>query len=164
GLVAEREAGADAGQVPPPGKEEHGQGDFTVQIEVAPLDLVVPDDPNPLPQSGIGGNQTGGLNGNQSSLPKDLASSLIHGEGNSPSPLRRITVRVGWNEGWGDRSVVRTTYALDAQAAQRVLAALDASAPPAAAATAPAAPGKANPQQTPQTPNQGLGTGTGTMR
>ena len=161
-LLAELEAGADAGQVPPPGKEERQQDEFTVQIEVAPLDLIVPDDPNPLPQPAVGGTQTSGLNGNPSSLPKELASSLLHGEGNSPSPLRRITVRVGWNEGWGDRSVVRTTYALDAQSAQQELAALDASAAaaaPAVGAPVVAVPGQpAGQPQAPQTgnPTQGV--------
>ena len=155
-LLAELEAGADAGQLPPPGKEERHRDPFTVQIEVAPLDLTVPDDPNPLPQPAVGGAQTSGLGGNPSSLPKELASSLLHGEGNTPSPLRRITVRVGWTEGWGDRSVVRTTYALDAQAAQQVLSALDASAAaaaPAAAAPAVGVPGQ--PAAQPQAPQTG---------
>ena len=134
-LLAELETSADAGQVAQPGKEERQQGPFTVQIEVAPLDLEVPDDPNPLPQATVGG-QPSGLGGKASSLPEALSGSLLHGEAGSPSPLRRITLRVGWNEGWGDRSVVRTTYALDAQAAQKVLAALDANAAAAAATAA----------------------------
>jgi len=152
-LLAELEASADAGQVPQPGKEEHGQDQFTVQIEVAPLDLTVPDDPNPLPQSGIGGAQTSGLNGSPSSLPKELASSLIHGEGRSVSPLRRITVTVGWTEGWGDRSVVRTTYAFDAESVKSELEALDGTASATANAGQATGTGQTTPQgQTPQQP------------
>ena len=147
-LLADLEASADAGQLPQPGKEERREGDFAVEIEIAPTDLPVPDDPNPLPAPAIGGAQPSGLGGKTSGLPPALSASLLRGDGRAPSPLRRITLRVGWSEGSGERSVVRTTYALDAQAAQGALDALDAAASAAAAAAAPAGP--ANPQA-PQT-------------
>jgi prepilin-type N-terminal cleavage/methylation domain-containing protein len=140
-MLAELEASADAGQVAQPGKQERRQGDFTVEIEIAPLDLSVPDDPNPLPEPPIGGKPA--------NLPDALSASLLRSDGRTPSPLRRITVRVGWTEGWGDRSVVRTTYALDTQSVKSELDALDqAAAPPTQAA--PQAPQA----QTPQAGNQ----------
>ena len=136
-LLAELEASADAGQVAQPGKEERREGDFAMEIEIAPLDLQVPDDPNPLPAPGAGGARSG-LGGKPSGVPDALSASLLHGDGRTASPLRRITVRVGWSEGWGDRSVVRTTYALDVQSAKSALDALDATAAAAAATAAPA--------------------------
>jgi len=162
-LLAELEASADTGLVAQPGKDQRHEGEFTVEIEVAPLDLVVPDDPNPLPAVAIGGSQPTGaqpnasqpsqLGGKQSNVPDALAASLIHGEGRSVSPLRRITVTVGWTEGWGDRSVVRTTYAFDAESVKSELEALDGTASATANAGQAAGTGQTTPQgQTPQQP------------
>ena len=156
-LLAEIEGSIDAGRVAEAGKQQSREGDFAVEIEVAPLDLVLPDDPNPLPAP----PQSSGLGGKQPNIPDALSASLLHGDGRSPSPLRRVTVRVAWTEGWGDRSVVRTTYAFDAESVRDELAALDQTAP----AAAPGQPGVQAPQTTaPQSANPAPSVGPGAAR
>ncbi|RIL00220.1 MAG: hypothetical protein DCC71_19010, partial [Proteobacteria bacterium] len=56
--------------------------------------------------------------------------SLLGAEGarGGESPLRRITVEVAWQEGVGERSTRRTTWALDVEAASEALAAIAQSA------------------------------------
>jgi prepilin-type N-terminal cleavage/methylation domain-containing protein len=132
-LLAELEASIDAGEVPQPGKQDRSDGDFAIATEVAALDLEVPDDDAATAAPGSAAPQTG-LGGKPANrLPDVLSASLLRGSGRTASPIRRVTLRVTWTEGWGERSVTRTTYAFDAQAVQGEIAALDAIAQATAA-------------------------------
>jgi len=146
-LLAGLETSLDAGTVPPVGTDERQEGVYRIATEIAPLDLAVPDDPAPLQGLG-GGAQQSGLGGKPSNLPAALSQSFLHGSGRAPSPIRRITVRVAWTEGWGERSVTRTTFGFDAESVQGAVSAL-AAAQPQDQSTAPQTP------QTPQAPAQG---------
>jgi len=146
-LLAELEASIDAGVAPPPGKQERSDGDFTIATEVAALDLEVPDDA--ASSDALGSPAAGGgLGAKPANLPAALARSLLRGSGRTPSPIRRVTLRVSWTEGWGERVVTRTTYAFDTQSVQKEIAALDSLA--AAATAQSAAAGQTQQTQTPQ--------------
>jgi prepilin-type N-terminal cleavage/methylation domain-containing protein len=147
-LIAGLETSIDAGTVPPVGKDERQEGVYRIATEVAPLDLVVPDDPAPL--QGLGGGGQSGLGG--SNLPAALSQSLLKGSSRAPSPIRRITLRISWTEGWGERSVTRTTFGFDAESVQAEVSALAGIAASEAQQDQSAAP---QTSQTPQAPAQG---------
>jgi prepilin-type N-terminal cleavage/methylation domain-containing protein len=125
-VLSEIEAGLEAGAAPPLGEEESEADGFTIAVEVAPFSIVVPE------EQGKDGKRLGdarsrlGGSGAQAQNPVIPGPSLL-GDDSGPgvvSPLRRIDVRVAWDEGFGERSVSRTTFALDAEAARATLDAL----------------------------------------
>jgi prepilin-type N-terminal cleavage/methylation domain-containing protein len=125
--IVEIESAAEVGAAPEIGDDESEQDGFRVAVRVEPFSLEVPED-----QSGAGGNRIGRARsrlGGDAGAPEPLPGpSLLgaagSGPGAAPPPLRRIVVRVAWDEGYGERSTVRTTYALDGEAASETLAAI----------------------------------------
>jgi prepilin-type N-terminal cleavage/methylation domain-containing protein len=126
-VLEEIEAGLAAGVAPRPGEEQREAGDYAVTVRVEPFDLVLPEVEPPEGREG-GRARRPGQSRREQAAP---ASSLLVGQGGRASPLRRIEVEVRWVEGWGERSVARTTFALDPEEAAPALAALDAAAPAA---------------------------------
>ena len=130
---------------PPLGDDEREDGDFEIAVKVAPFSIVVPD------EQGKGGKRLGAarsrLGGSdaQAQQPAIPGESLLGGGGpGSFSPLRRIDVHIVWNEGFGERSVSRTTFALDPEAARPTLDAI-AQAQAAARGQQPQQPAAPNP-------------------
>jgi len=110
------------GVTPPLGDDEREDGDFKIAVKVAPFSIVVPD------EQGKGGKRLGdarsrlGGSDAQAQQPAIPGQSLLGGGGpGAASPLRRIDVKIVWNEGFGERSVSRTTFALDSDAARETL-------------------------------------------
>jgi prepilin-type N-terminal cleavage/methylation domain-containing protein len=139
--IAEIESAIEAGTTPPVGEEETENEGYRIQVSVAPFTLAVPES-----QQAAGGKRLGNaqsrLGGERSAERVAPGNSLIGpsaggaGGGGGESPLRRIAVRVAWDEGFGERAALRTTFALDAEAAAETLqglaqaAANDAAAQP----------------------------------
>jgi len=125
-VLSEIEAGLEAGVAPPLGDDEREADDFTIAVEVAPFSVVVPE------EQGKGGKRLGdarsrlGGSGAQAQQPVIPGPSLLGGDSGPGvvSPLRRIDVQIIWNEGFGERSVSRTTFALDAESARTTLEAI----------------------------------------
>jgi prepilin-type N-terminal cleavage/methylation domain-containing protein len=110
------------------GEEEREEGDFTIAVTVSPFSIVVPE------ESGRDGKRLDdarsrlGGSGEQARPPAIPGSSLLGGSGpGAASPLRRIDVQIIWNEGFGERTVSRTTFALDRDAALGTLQAIEQS-------------------------------------
>ena len=111
---------------PPLGDDEREEGDFKIAVKVAPFSIVVPE------EQGNGGKRLGdarsrlGGSGAQAQPPAIPGPSLLGGDSGpgGVSPLRRIDVKIVWNEGFGERSVSRTTFALDPEAARGTLDAI----------------------------------------
>jgi prepilin-type N-terminal cleavage/methylation domain-containing protein len=126
-VIAEIESGVEAGAAPEIGEDEREQDGFRVAVAVEAFALDVPDD-----DAAAGGNRIGRARsrlGGGAAAPEplpgpSLLGSGAGGAGAAPPPLRRIVVRVAWDEGYGERSTVRTTYALDGEAASETLAAI----------------------------------------
>jgi prepilin-type N-terminal cleavage/methylation domain-containing protein len=144
--LEEIETALEAGTPPQVGEEESQVDDFVVVVSVSPFDLVLPEVEEPRKESRAGEPRRPGRSLRD---VQQLGPSLLVGERGQPSPLRRIDVRVGWLEGFGERSVVRTTFGLDPVAAQEALAALDASAE-AQSGSQPLEQGRGEPAQPPQ--------------
>jgi prepilin-type N-terminal cleavage/methylation domain-containing protein len=114
---------------PPLGDEEREEGDFTIAVKVSPFSIVVPE------ETGKDGKRLGdarsrlGGSGEQAQPPVIPGPSLLGGDSGpgAVSPLRRIDVHITWNEGFGERSVTRTTFALDHDAALGTLQAIEQS-------------------------------------
>jgi hypothetical protein len=104
------------GSVPPVESDETERDGFLVRTEVAPFDpsfvqaLTAPEPGAPPPR-----------------VRPELAA-LLPADASSEPPLRTITVEVSWEEGAGERSVLRTTYALDLAAIAPLLEGLDTGA------------------------------------
>lgn len=107
--LAEVELGGDLRVAPPVEREEE---EFVVAVEVAPFELALP--PSTLREQGERGREPTG-------------SLIQRGRGSQTSALRRIDVRVSWNEGVFEREVLRTSFALDPEAAAPLLESLAAS-------------------------------------
>ena len=125
--MTEIESAIEAGTAPPIGEDEREQGAFRVKVAVEPFTLAVPDD---QPTTGKRlGHARSRLGGDANAAPQPVAPmSLLGGSERGPgqtSPLRRIRVEVAWDEGFGERSTTRLTYALDPEAAADTLQALD---------------------------------------
>jgi len=95
----------DAGLIPEPDTREV-EG-FEVEIEVTPVTLAVPPREPSAPID----------------VPAVDGDSLLGGSRSAESPLRRVELRVRWQEGFSERAVSRTTFAFDHSS---VLAVLDA--------------------------------------
>jgi len=128
-ILQEIEEQALLGTAPPIGHQESERDEFRVVIDVNPLDVMAPlaasntDTRNPLLQ----------YNG-----PSLLTPQRFSGD----PPLRRIDFSVAWQEGVIERSIRRTTFALDRTAAESILAEI---APQASKTTPP-------PDESPPTP------------
>jgi hypothetical protein len=125
-VMADIESGIEAGAAPQLGEEESEQHGFHVSVSVEPFALEVPED-----DAGEDGNRLGRARsrlGGDAGAPEPLPGpSLLGAKASGPgvaSPLRRIVVLVTWEEGFGERSAVRTTYALDGEAASGTLGAI----------------------------------------
>lgn len=124
-LLVEIEAGIEGGLTPPVGEEENEVDGFRTSILVEPFTLDVPEEEGPGGKRI--GRQRSRLGGERAQQPAPTAGPSLLGADAGPgvtSPLRRIEVRVAWDEGFGERSTARVTYALDAEAASGTLTAL----------------------------------------
>jgi prepilin-type N-terminal cleavage/methylation domain-containing protein len=116
-VLSEIESAVEAGGAPELGTDESEEDGFTVETEVAAFSLAIPD------EAGEGGKRLGNarsrLGGSGAQAPQAAipGPSLLGGERGAASPLRKIDVRVIWSEGFAERTVSRTTFALDREAA-----------------------------------------------
>lgn len=125
-VLSEIETGLEAGAAPPLGKDEREQEGFRIAIEVSPFAVVVPEeDATTGKRIGRARSRLGG-DGAQAQPVEIPGPSLLGGDtsAGAVSPLRKIDVRVVWNEGFGERTASRTTFALDPEAASTTLDAL----------------------------------------
>jgi general secretion pathway protein I len=150
-VLAEIESAIQAGTAPQIGEEETEQDGYRTSVIVEAISIEVPAEEGP------GGNRIGRarsrLGGDAGAAPQPVAGpSLLgggEGAGSAPSPLRRIEVRVTWEEGFGERSAVRVTYALDPEAAAGTLDALAQASAAAQQSVTDEANIDANPGQAP---------------
>jgi prepilin-type N-terminal cleavage/methylation domain-containing protein len=119
--LTEIESSIEGGTVPPVGQTEHEENGFRISVKIDPFTLNVPDEQSAdghrisQAKSRLGGD----------AAPQPIAgASLIGGERGAAPPLRRIEVRVAWDEGFGEMAATRVTYALDTEAASSTLGAL----------------------------------------
>jgi prepilin-type N-terminal cleavage/methylation domain-containing protein len=125
-VLSEIESAVEAGGAPELGTDESEEDGFTVETEVTAFSLSIPD------EAGEGGKRLGNarsrLGGSGAQAPQAAipGPSLLGGErgAGAVSPLRKIDVRVSWSEGFADRTVSRTTFALDREAAGATLDAI----------------------------------------
>jgi prepilin-type N-terminal cleavage/methylation domain-containing protein len=147
GVLAEIETGIEAGGAPPLGREEREFDGFRVDVEITSFSIEIPEEEGPGGQRLSHARSR--LQGDQEQAQDVIPGpSLLGGDGPSGavSPLRRIDVRVVWDEGFGEREVSRTTFALDPEAAGPTIDAIEqAQAAAASAGAAPAQPGAPNP-------------------
>jgi prepilin-type N-terminal cleavage/methylation domain-containing protein len=127
-VMTEIESSLESGAAPKVGEEEREEEDFRITVAVEPFTLVVPE----LESEGGGkrlGDAKSRLGGSQGTAAQPAAGpSLLGGDRGSQPPLRKIAVRVAWDEGFGERVVTRVTYALDAEAASGTVGALSQAA------------------------------------
>jgi len=117
--IAEIESAIEAGTAPPVGEKESENEDYRILVSVEPFTLVVPEG-----EAGGGGKRLGNaqsrLGGDRGAGQVAPGNTLLGPSGagrGGQSPLRRIAVRVVWDEGFGERFAARTTFALDGEAA-----------------------------------------------
>lgn len=124
--IAEIEMQLEAGVTPPLGQNESEVDDFAIAIEVAPFSIDIPEEDE---SSGKRlGNARSRLGGSDATPQPVIEGPSLLGGGKGPaaqSPLRKIDVRVVWNEGFAERSVVRTTFGLDREAAGPTIDAIE---------------------------------------
>jgi prepilin-type N-terminal cleavage/methylation domain-containing protein len=105
--LSEIELQIDGGSVPEVGTSESEFDEFLVSVNVEPYALpAAPSTPG---------------EGDDDESPLNLTSTA---SGSEQSPLRAIELRVTWNDGARDRSVVRHTYAFDTESVAGLLGAL----------------------------------------
>ena len=120
-VLAEIEGSIEGGTVPPVGEEQREENGLRIAVKVEPFTLTVPDEqPADGHRIGKAKSRLGGDAGPQPTA----GPSLLGEERGAPPPLRRIEVRVAWDEGFGERTATRVTYALDTEAASGTLGAL----------------------------------------
>lgn len=148
-VLTELESMIEAGTAPPIGTDEREEEGFRIAIAVDAFTLDVPEEE----QAGNRlSNARSRLGGDEAAAPQPVAGpSLLGGGGpGATSPLRAISVEVAWDEGFGERSVRRTTYALDPEAAAGTLQGLAQGAAAAAqqgtGGTQPQSPNRPEPQ------------------
>jgi len=123
-VLTEIESAVEGGTAPPVGEDQREQDGFRIRIAVDRYTLTVPDE-----DAKDGGHRIAKaksrLGGDQNSAAQPTAGpSLLGGERGAEPPLRRIVVTVAWDEGFGERTATRVTYALDAEAASGTLQSL----------------------------------------
>ena len=106
-IISGFEAQMMTGSAPPLADDESERGDFQVRIEVSPFELPPTLAPT---EAAAGPNRRRGA-----------TQSLLTSGPQSPSILRTIRVAVAWQEGFEERSVTRTTYGFDLEAARPLL-------------------------------------------
>jgi len=127
--LAEIETMLEAGQVPPLGKDERETDGFQVTVEVTSFAIDIPEEDAASGQRlGKARSRLGGSAAQQAPQPVIPGPSLLGGgaSAGAVSPLRRIDVRVSWNEGFGERTLSRTTFGLDREAAGPTIDAIEA--------------------------------------
>jgi prepilin-type N-terminal cleavage/methylation domain-containing protein len=139
-VLAEIESGIERGVAPEVGSEEQEMEGFRVVVEVEPYTLALPEED--AAQGKRLGHARSRLGGDAAATPAPIGASLLGVEGSRgvQPPLRRVSVQVVWDEGFGERVAVRTTYALDAEAAAATLETLAQVAAAADAGTGGPAP------------------------
>ncbi len=130
-LLADRvaagvESAFDQGAAPPLGEDEQSDGDFSISIRVTPFDVQIPE--LELPRALQRAEDAARRPGESRREGRELGPSLLVGTGGQASPLRRVEITVAWSEGWGERTVTRTTFGLDPEAAAETISALGAAA------------------------------------
>ena len=109
--LADLEAARVTGQAPRVGTVEAEEDGFAVRVEVGPfalpLDQFLPEEDSP-----------GGGRAARGPRPPSLLAPPARGRA---APLLAVHVVVSWNDGRGDHSVERTTFALDREALAEVL-------------------------------------------
>jgi prepilin-type N-terminal cleavage/methylation domain-containing protein len=127
--LAEIETQLEAGLAPQLGKNEREAEGFQVAVEVTPFTIDIPEENTASGQRlGKARSRLGGSDAQRLPQPVIPGPSLLGGGqgAGAVSPLRKIDVRVTWNEGFGERSVARTTFGLDREAAAPTIDALNA--------------------------------------
>ena len=149
-MLAEIESAIEGGAAPKIGEEETEQDGFRTTVVVEAISIEVPE------EDGQDGKRIGRARsrlGGDAAAPAPVSGpSLLGGDagpGGAPSPLRRIEVRVTWDEGFGERSAARVTYALDPEAAAGTLDALAQTAAQAQQSVTDEANVDTNPGQSP---------------
>lgn len=120
--LADIELALAAGSAPPLGRSEEASEDFTVVTDVRPFE------PPPLPTPAEAAREAASTGERVADerpsplYPKRGEISLFAPAATGTQPaLRTIDVVVRWSEGIDEREVRRTTWALDASAAQALL-------------------------------------------
>jgi prepilin-type N-terminal cleavage/methylation domain-containing protein len=106
-IISGFEAQMMTGHAPPLANDESERGDFRVRIEVSPFELPPTLAPT---EAATGPNRR-----------SRATQSLLTSTPQAPGTLRTIRVEVAWQEGFEQRSVTRTTYAFDLEAARPLL-------------------------------------------
>lgn len=101
-VLAEMETQMSLGSTEPVGTREEEDGLFRVTIEVVPWTPPLPEDTTPA---------RGGADG--AATNRTAGPDLLTGTRNGDALLHQVTVRVAWSDGIGERSIERTTFALD---------------------------------------------------
>lgn len=111
--LADLEVQVTQGMVPPVGHMEEEEDEFRVVVDVTPFEMPVLEPEGGALPTGGDGAAAGAID-----VPSLLAPP---GRGADP-PLRTLEVTVSWDSGrGGERSVRRTSYALDTAAVQMLL-------------------------------------------
>jgi hypothetical protein len=127
-VLAEIEAGIEGGAAPELGSDEREQDGFTIAVEVAPFAIDVPEEEGKHGAKRLGDARSRLGGSDAAPEPVIEGPSLLGASGGgTESPLRKIDVRIVWNEGFGERVVQRTTFALDPEAAQPTIDAIEQS-------------------------------------
>jgi hypothetical protein len=126
--LADVETQLEAGVTPPLGQNEEEADGFKVSIEVSPFSIDIPEEADATGKRL--GKARSRLGGSEAQAQPVIQGPSLLGGGKGPgaaSPLRKIDVRVVWNEGFGERTVARTTFGLDREAAAPTIDAIEQS-------------------------------------
>ncbi len=118
-VLAEVEATAEiGGTAPEPGIEEREQDGYAVEIETTGFELALPE-PGPddrLPEL-FRSEARASIPDGQTLFPETLRGGAL-------PPVRRVTVRVRWEETAGTEEILRETVLFDVASAQSLLSGL----------------------------------------
>jgi hypothetical protein len=109
--LADVEAALASGVLPALGTSEFEQDEFTIRLEAGPF--VLPLDALLAPPERPAG---------RGERPGDAAPSLLAPARGQPTPILSLRIVVGWWDGVRERSVERTTFAIDPEAVAATLA------------------------------------------
>lgn len=155
--VADLEAQALSGQSLTPGDTDEPAGEFTLSVAIEPFELTLPAPPEAAAKRlrDVKGAADAAKAVAGDAPKASLFAPVAPGQ---PAPGRRIRVRVVWDEGATEESVLRETYALDLAAAAPLLEALQSAAEAQAESKAGATETDA---ATPNVPQAGGAAGNG---